>query len=63
MISPPAAERPEADGAPGRGGEQVRLHPHLRPEDGAAAAAGPEQQLSERPAAGHGQVSTHLAVT
>lgn len=51
------AEQPEAAGPPGHRGEQVCLDPHLRFEDDEPAAAGPQQQLHDRPAAGHGQVT------
>jgi len=52
-----AAEQPETAGSPGRGREPLRVDPHLRPEDERPAAAGPERQPSDRPAAGHGQVT------
>lgn len=58
VTTPPcAAEQPEAAGSPGHRGEQVRIDSHLCSEDEQPAAAGPEQQRPERPAAGHGQVS------
>lgn len=57
VTRPLSAERPEADGSPRHRREQVRLDPHLHPEDGPPAAAGPQQQLSDRPATGHGQVT------
>lgn len=58
-----AAEQPEELGSPGRGGEQVHVDPHLRSEDEPSEAAGPEQQRSERPASGHGQVTGDVATT
>lgn len=55
-----AAEQPEAAGSPGHLGEQVHLNSHLCSENERPAAAGPEQQQSERPAAGHGQVTDDI---
>lgn len=61
MISP-SAEQPEAAGSPGHCGEQVRVDPHLCPEDELPAPAGPERQPPEGPAPGHGQVPADLDV-
>lgn len=58
-----SAEQPEAAGSPGPCGEQVRVHPHLHPEDEQPAAAGPEQQPAEGPAAGYGQVTDDIITT
>lgn len=58
-----AAEQPEATGSLGHRGEQVHVDSHLCSEDEQPAAVGPEQQQSEWPAAGHGQVTDDATTT
>lgn len=53
------AQPPTADSS-GHRGEPFHVHPHLCPEDEQPAAVGPQQQLSDRPATGHGQVTFDL---
>lgn len=55
-----SAEQLEAAGPLGHCREQICVDPHLHSEDEQPAAAGPEQQLPDGPAAGHGQVTDDI---
>ncbi len=58
-----SAEQPEAAASPGHRRKPVCVDSHLRSEDEQPAAVGPEQQQSDRPATGHGQVTDDIITT